>query len=72
MSSSVIGALQASKYIIKGCLPLLKAHSRISYSLRVNEQESWSSVSLSVTSSNLLTTSKILNTPRNTGTVHVL
>lgn len=43
----------------------------IPYSPRVKGQELGSLVSSSVTSSNLLTTSKTLNTQRNTGAVHI-
>ena len=54
----------------KCSLPLFKFHFLIPHRLQVKEEESGSSVSLSVTFSNLLTTSKTLNTPKNTGTTH--
>lgn len=63
MASTVL----SSKLSINGYLPPFKS---LSYSLQVKGQESASSVSLSVTFSNLLTTSKTLNTPKNTGTTH--
>lgn len=66
----VEGKNSCVKCSIHGNLPSLQSHFTMSYRLQVREQESGSSVSSSVTFSNRLTTSKTLNTPKNTGPTH--
>ena len=65
---TVASGMLPSMVRFNGNLPLLKSHAPILCRPQVKEQGSGSLVSSSVTSSNLLTTSKTLNTPKNTGT----